>query len=153
MRLELTCVCSLNDFQLVMGLCRGNSSLISEREFNLVCFTPHSYLICFCRSVCLCVGVVLDFTNNYFSAVCMCVSVCVLGTFSVCMCRCMVGNLLITFFLIVFVGVYRYTYLWMLVRIYIYIYIYIYKHAHTHTHIYASSLMFPSENMSGTRSI
>ena len=37
MRLELTCFCSLNDFQLVVGLYRGHP-LFLRVCFTLVCF-------------------------------------------------------------------------------------------------------------------
>ena len=71
MRLAPTRVCSLNDFQLVMGLYRGfplfflvcvyfsllYPSLISDM------FLP----VC----VCVCVGVVLDFTNTCFTSLCV----------------------------------------------------------------------------------
>ena len=63
--------------------------------------------------VCVCVGVVWGFINNYFSSVCM--SVC-LGDFLY-MCSTVVLNLQVTFFLIVFVCGYVYTYLCMFVYI------------------------------------
>ena len=50
MRLELTRVFSLNDFQLVMGLYRGHPLFFLEAW----------------------VGGVWDFTNSYFSSVCVC---------------------------------------------------------------------------------
>ena len=59
MRLELTCVCSLNSFQLVMGLYGGHSSLFLRVCFTLVCFNPPWPLIfdtsfSFCVRVCVC---------------------------------------------------------------------------------------------------
>ena len=47
MRLDLSSVCSLNDFQLVVGLYRGHHLFFLECVY-LVCFTPHWWLICFC---------------------------------------------------------------------------------------------------------
>ena len=46
LRLELTCVCSLNGFQLVMSFYEGHSSLF-HKVFTKACFTPHLLLI-FC---------------------------------------------------------------------------------------------------------
>ena len=102
MRVELTRVCSLNGFQLVMGLYRGHSLFFFE------CVLPLSALplldiwyvfvvVCaFVRAfVCMCIGVLLDYINTYFSSVC--VSVC-LGDFCVCMCGSVVWNLLVTIF-------------------------------------------------------
>ena len=40
-RHELTPVCSLNDFHLVVGLYRGNSLFFIECVFTLICSIPH----------------------------------------------------------------------------------------------------------------
>ena len=83
MRLELTLVCSLNDFQLVMGLCRGHLLFFLECVYlSLLYPSLIGFCVCVCVCVCVCarVGVVLGFTNSYFSSV----WVCVFGTFYVC---------------------------------------------------------------------
>ena len=89
MRLELTRVCSLNGFQLVMGLYGGHSSLFLW-VFILVCFTSHLPLISdtfffFVVCVCVYVWVFSDFTYSYFFS--MGVWMCVLR-FCVCVCVC-----------------------------------------------------------------
>ena len=122
MRLELTCVCSLNDFLLVIGLCSGHPLFFFECVYLNLLYSSlifDMFFRCVCVCVCVCVGVILDFTNSYFYHVC--VSVC-LGDFCVCVCMCglkFTGN----FFLTVSVCVYIYTYRCMFVYIYIYIYI------------------------------
>ena len=73
MRLELTRVCSLHYFLLVMGLYRGYPLFFLEFVYislfylSLIFDIFLSLYVC----VCVCVGVVLDFTNCYFSSVCL----------------------------------------------------------------------------------
>ena len=85
MRLELTRVCSLNDFQLVMGLFRGHPIFFLECVYLSLLYP--SLIFDMFLSLCLrvCVEVVLDFTNSYFSSVCVCVNLC-LGDFLACVC-------------------------------------------------------------------
>ena len=148
MRLEFIRVSRFKWFSVGYGFVESSSSLFLSVCFTLVCFTPHWYLICFCRCVCDCTrlyaGVVLDFTNSYFlSPVCM--WVCVLEIFCVCMCGSGVWNLLGTNFSNNFcLCIYIYIYICTSIYIYIYVYIYIY--------IYVSNLMPLSGNMYGTRS-
>ena len=59
--------------------------------FFLVCFSPHD-IFCRCVFVCVCVGVVLGFTNCYFFFA-LCVWVCVLGIFCVCVAVKQDGNI------------------------------------------------------------
>ena len=110
MKLELFCICSLNDFQLLMGLYRGHPLFFLECIYLSLLYSSLTFNVFFivCVCVCVCVGVVWDFTNSYFYSVFM--SVC-LGDFflGVCMCICglkFTGNyfLLINF-------VYPYTYM------------------------------------------
>ena len=70
--LNKTCVCSLNDFLLVMGLYRGDLLFILECVYLSLLY-PSLIFDMFCR-MWMCVGVVLDFSNSYFSSVCECVS-------------------------------------------------------------------------------
>ena len=72
-RLELTGICSLNDFQLVRGLYRGPPLFFLECDLPLSGL-PLIDIWCFLSlCVCVCVGVVLDFTHSYFSSVWVCV--------------------------------------------------------------------------------
>ena len=64
-----------------------------------------------------------------------------------CMLGSVVGNLLVTFFQIVFVGVHIYAYLCMLIYIYIYIYICVC----VCVCVCVSSLVLLSENISGAK--
>ena len=69
MRLELTCVCSLNDFQLVMGLYRGHLLFSLECVYLSVLYLSLMFDMFFVLCVCVYVRVVLNFTNSYFSFV------------------------------------------------------------------------------------
>ena len=83
MRLELTGVCP---FQLVMGLYRSHPLFFFECVYLSLLYPSLIFdmFLSLCVCVCVCMpGVVLDFTDNYFSSVCVCVCVCVcLGDFS-----------------------------------------------------------------------
>ena len=59
LRLKLTCVCSLNGFQLVMGFYEGHSSLFLSLLYPSFPFDIW-YIVC----VCVCVGMVSDFTYS-----------------------------------------------------------------------------------------
>ena len=56
MRLELTCVCSLNDFQLVIGLYRGFPLFFLERVYLslLYPFLIFDMFVSLCMCVCVC---------------------------------------------------------------------------------------------------
>ena len=132
MNLELTRVCCLNDFQLVIGLYRGHPLFLLE-------------------SVYLRLLLVLYFPNSHFPFwACECGSWWFL---CVCMCGSVDWNLLVTIFLlIIFVSVYIYTYLCMFVcmkkkKIYIYMCVCVC------VCVCISSLMISSENVYGKRSI
>ena len=100
MRLELTRVCSLNYFQLLMSLYRSHPLFFLECVYLSLLYPSFIFdmflSLCVCVCVCVCVGVVLDFTNSYFSSVCVCE--CGSWTFFVCMCGSVVWNLLVTIF-------------------------------------------------------
>ena len=70
MRLELTRVCSVNDFQLVMDLYRSLPVFFLECVY-LILFSPLLYLICFVI-VCVCWGG-LGFHKQSIFLVCVCV--------------------------------------------------------------------------------
>ena len=76
MRIELT---RLNDFLLVMVYIEVFLSFYLS-VFYLSLLYPSlifDVFVVVCLRMCVCVGVVLDFTNSYFSCVCVCVCVCV----------------------------------------------------------------------------
>ena len=83
MRLELTRVCSLNDFQLVMGSYRGLPLFFLECLYLRQLYPSLIFDMFLWLCVCMCVEVVLHFTKGYFSSVC--VWVCILRIF-VCVC-------------------------------------------------------------------
>ena len=118
MRLELTRVCSLNDYQLVMCWYRSLPLFFLEWVYLSLLY-PHLVFDVFCLCVCVLEWFWITLTVIFP----LCVWVCVLGIFRVCMCV-SVRKLLVTFFLIVFFGVYIYTYKCMFVCVYIYIYMF-----------------------------
>ena len=70
MRLEFARVCSLNDFQLVMGLYRGRPLFLFFLEYVYLSLLNPSLIFDMFLSLCVCVcGVVLGFTNGNFSSV------------------------------------------------------------------------------------
>ena len=109
MRLEITCVCSLNGFQLAKGLHGGHSSLFL-RVFTLACFTPHwAWIFDMFFSLCVCVCVCVYWSGFRFHLVIFfSVWVCALRFF------CVVWNLLVIIFLLI---------LFWCVCIYVYIYV------------------------------
>ena len=110
-------------FSFGYGFILRSSSLFLRVCFTFACFTPHWYLICF-LPLTVCVGVVFDFTNSYFSSVS--VRVCVLEIFCLCMYGSVVWNLLVTIFSKnFFVCIHIYISMYVCVNIYIYIYIYV----------------------------
>ena len=127
MRLKLTLVRSLNVFQLVWlwVLYRSYSAFFLECVYFSLLY-PSLIFDMFCRCVCLCVcarvGVVLGFTNSYFSSLCRCK--CVSWDF---LCVGRYGFKFAGNYFLLFSCIYVYTCLCMLVCAYIYIYIYIYK--------------------------
>ena len=68
MRLELPLVCSLNVFQLVMGLYRGHPLFFIDCVYLRLLYP--SLIYDGFLSLCVCVGKVLDFTYSYFSYGC-----------------------------------------------------------------------------------
>ena len=72
----------LNDFQLIMGLYRGLPLFFFECVYLSLLYPSLIFDIFSSLCICVCIGVVLDFTNSYFSSVCECAS---WGFFSVCM--------------------------------------------------------------------
>ena len=76
MRLELTHVCSLNGFQLVMFYFMNVVLPFSYSVFLLAYFTPHLLLIFDTLCVCVCVCVLVWF------------QISLVVIFSVCVCKC-----------------------------------------------------------------
>ena len=89
--------------------------------------------MCVCVRVCVCVGVVLGFSNN-FSSPCVCERV---PWGFLCVWQC--GN---SSPFLVFVCAYVYTYLCMFVCVYIYIYIYICIYVYVCEHVFPAIYIY-----------
>ena len=101
-------------FQLCGSICSFHQNFMTR--IRAICSLAQwepllKWSCCIHVIVCVCVGVVLDFTNNYFSS--LCVWVWVLEIFWVCMCGSVVGNLLVTIYSNNFVFIYTYLYMCM----------------------------------------
>ena len=83
-RLEITLVCSLNVFQLVMGLCKGHSLFFLEYVYRSLLYP--SLIFDIFLSLCVCVLEWFCISLIVIFLLCVCVSVCVLGIFCVCLC-------------------------------------------------------------------
>ena len=123
MRLELTRVCILNDFQLVIGFFyEGRSFLLLECiSLNLLnpSFTFDICTVCVCVCVCVLEWFRISLIVIVIFSLCVCVCVCVLEWFRI--------SLIIIFSLCVCVCVYEcLDIFWVYIYIYIYIYIYMY---------------------------